>query len=597
MVSISSSTPIQLLDESTINKIAAGEVIERPASVVKELLENSIDAKSTKIRVDIEGGGLRRIRIQDNGWGISKEGLALAPVRHATSKIRQVEDIYTAPLMGFRGEALASIAHVADLRIKSRHIDSENGYEVHVLSEGESVPKPASHPVGTSITVDGLFSKVPVRRKYLKSPATEFSYCLTMVQHAALARPDLDFIVAHDGEEVFNSTGISELPILMARVFGKTLNDKLIEIDVKEPGANISGWISDPTVTFSNRTRQVIIVNGRVVQSGVVQKIIMDVYRDVIPHRRFASFVLRFDMDPAEVDVNVHPRKLEVKFLNPQWFFQVLPKVLRAVLRKEHGIQHAAGLMPQSPGFPQSNDVGFQSLNTNATQLSWQGPAVDYSDSAGRPGLAETMPQGDLFSSQEITTLQDNELEYLQFFDTYIVVKARDSMWILDQHAVHERVLYEQFKKDRDDKSGDIQPLLISEVVDLGSDLKAVFLEVQSIIKGLGFVCEDFGDTRVVIRQVPAVFQDMGLADWLMQVLEDLKSHRGATDLNPDQKEGLQMKACKAAIKAGRRLLAEEVRQLVKDFLAAPSNFTCPHGRPLFVSFSKIDLEKLFLRR
>jgi len=634
---------IKKLDNVTIARIAAGEVIERPASVVKECLENALDAGASKVKVEIEDGGKRRIRITDNGSGMSKDDIIMAPVEHATSKISSLDDIEVVGSYGFRGEALASIAHVAKLTIISS-VDGVTAYKVVAVDGGISDPEPTSHPKGSTIEVNDLFQELPVRQKFLKRDSTEAAHIYDIMLHTSLIHADKDFILISNGVEMLNSSGITDQATLIAHVFGPAVKDKLLEIDTHVGDFHFKGHISSPDITFGNRQKQVTAINRRIIKSPIIQKALTQSFRDLIPSKRFPLVVLNVEAeDRSQVDVNVHPQKMDVKFLNPGLIFDAFPKVIKVSVQSQHGDLDPIS-MPESYSIPpllkesepnriksfspltasygavtsnEGQSTAFSSQlnsmpeNPDVTQSSSfsysQPPFGSVAEGMGGAG-DERDPVMDFFNQEQEAFLNfdhfennpsgmDDDVLFFQVFDTYIVMKADNGLWIIDQHAVHERILYERIKEQfgQEDLK---QPLLIAEVIDLTPDLFAVFQEEAEQFKSLNFEIEEFGEGQIVIREIPAEFADVpSLGDWVKDILLRLKEVPGSsTDAALENKEDLQMKACKAAIKAGKRLSQLEIKQLVKDFQVSPQNFTCPHGRPLYVSFSKSELEKRFLR-
>jgi DNA mismatch repair protein MutL len=594
---------IRQLDSITINKIAAGEVIDRPSSIVKELIENSIDAGATRIAIDLQVGGEQLIRISDNGKGISKEDLKIAPLRHTTSKIVSIDDIYKLGSFGFRGEALASICHVGKTDIISK-TETDNAYKLTVYKDDISEPELSTHAGGTTISVYNLFQDLPVRKRFLKSPRTELSYISEVVTQFALVFPMLDFVLTHDGKECVNSTGISKQDQLVLHLFSKSLKPHLVPVDTEIGPVKIKGIISDPGITFSNRSKQIITVNSRLVKNPIIQKALQQSYRDLIPQRRFPLIILSIEVLQDGLDINVHPQKLDVKFINPGFIFDTLPKAISISLQSK---QEKLGALEQSSQakFTPLNEKFSSIESPPATLFNRSAPKDDmfsknttlYNTNASSPNTAQLDSAVRLFESSSQYT-EKKEFDYFQLFNTYIVVKTVDGMWLLDQHAVHERILYEQFKEAQHSPESLKQMLLLSEVIELSPDLVPIFEEEQSYLESLGFSIDTFGPQQIVVRELPTLFSGANLNELLIDILTQLKDAPGSTrDLTLDQKEKLQMKACKAAIKAGKTLAQAEVKRLIEDLINSPSNFTCPHGRPLFILFDKNKLERLFLRQ
>ena len=642
------------LDERTINKIAAGEVIERPASIVKECLENALDANATAVKIELEEAGKKRIRISDNGIGISKEDLPFAPLRHATSKVRTIDDVYETQTFGFRGEALSSICHVAKLHILSK-IENDEPYQIYANQTEISEVSLCNRDSGTTVDIQDLFYNLPVRARFLKSHATELSYCFDIVLQYALLHPEKNFILTNNKKECINTTGITDQKALLVHFYGNDLLDKCIRIDETIGGVTCQGYVTNPTLTFSTRSKQVVGINQRLVKSPAIQKAIMDVYRDLIPQRRFPCVVLNLKMATNLVDVNIHPQKTEVKFLQPGFIFDTITKSLKQNMHSAHDVGTVVGsgvfsdtkktslssyfntgdeLLAKvkedhnNPVFSAgsiTNDVLSNTSNT-PSNIPSNTPA-NYSTGAhsnsevGRDTYTQTYNRPDTshdflkkvdmasvvqeygkqvtdtnLEADKLFDTTDTQFTFFQAFDTYIFIKTATAVWVLDQHAVHERILYEKIK-DQFGKESAKQPLLISEMITLSPDQMALFNEHKQWFESLSFSIDDFGDNQIAVREVPLEFANASVSELVLNLLNDSKELPGfSKEMVLEKKEELQLKACKAAIKAGKRLSEAEVKKLVQDFVESPLNYTCPHGRPLYLKYSKYDLEKAFLR-
>jgi DNA mismatch repair protein MutL len=579
--------PIRILDPITVTQIAAGEVIDRPASVVKELLENALDAGATEIVVDIENGGKTSILVRDNGSGISKEDLPLAPVKHATSKISVLDDIYSALTFGFRGEALASMAHVGQLEILSKTSSSEVGYKITSFLQDISPLEAVSHPIGTTIVVKDLFKNMPVRHQFLKSESTEAGYIYDVVLHHNLIHPQKTFILKHNGKELYNSSGIKTAKQLLLQMVGKDLKDRLIDVDIEAGSIRVIGVIGNPTLTYPNRAKQWLAVNNRPVKNPTLLKAVQQGFRDLIPANRFPLAVLNIEMGSGQVDVNIHPQKQDIKFLNPGKMIDIIPNVIAAALN---------GQAPSPPfSSPFSSSSTFSPINRVYIPPTQEYPQPEHTQAFtalfSELPIEPTLPLG----LPAIGTLTDGS--YFQVLNTYLVIKTPQGLALLDQHAVHERILYEKIKQ-RAASSGHSQPLMIAEIVDITPDLNLALESSTEVLSQMGFVIEPFGPTQIAIREIPVEFTDTPVQALILRFLELAKEAPGATpDLVLERKETLQMMACKAAIKAGKTMSLAETQHLIRDFLTSPSNYTCPHGRPLCIELGRDQLEKLFLRR
>jgi DNA mismatch repair protein MutL len=564
---------IKRLDALTISKIAAGEVIDRPVSVVKELVENSIDAGATRIQVTLQRGGLDLIRVVDNGAGISSDQLALAITDHATSKIQSMEDLYSIYSMGFRGEALASIRHVSHLTVTSRVATVPLGAMITASGAHIGSPAPVAYEIGTQIQVMDLFRNMPVRQKFLKSAATEFSYVNELMIGMALLHPYIEFTLTHDGKEIINTIGVSSLEDRSALFWGKALRHHMLNIDFSLSEFRIQGKISEPSVTFSSRAKQIVSVNDRIIRSAVLQKAISQAMADTIPSGRFPGIVLRILVPPDQVDINIHPQKQDVRFVNSGFIFDLIVKAIRSAINERSA--------PRDPGYhlavPMSVPTwGGETVTASHTEVLFralQWPSAEPSASA--------VPFGGTF---------------LQLFETYIVIDAGKSMLILDQHAVHERILYEQIK-NRSAQVAYQQPLLAAQVISLTAPQYARCQEVLDAIRELGFEIEEFGANQIVIRQVPVTLAGPSPDTVVVALISQLMEVESSVwDQVLQDKDRLQRMACRAAIKAGKRMSALEVQSMIFDLIRSPNNFTCPHGRPLFIEWTKADFERMFLR-
>ena len=594
---------IQQLDSVTINKIAAGEVIDRPASIVKELIENALDARASSITIDIKEGGKQLIRMTDNGDGFHKDDLALAPLRHATSKIRSLEDIYETESFGFRGEALSSICHCAHLSIVSRQ-KNESAYEISAYKDTISPIKKTTHAPGTTLTITDLFHELPVRQRFLKTNATELSYILDYCIQFSLAHPHVSFVLTADETEKLNTTGITDLYQLMILLYGKSIKDSCIPVNETIGPLTFTGYISDPTLTFSNRNKQIITVNGRLIKNNLIMKALTDSYRDMIAQRRFPLAILDIKLEPSLIDVNIHPQKTDIKFVNPGFLFDCLPKVVMMSLQASN--KHTNPIEPivhtQQPLQTQTIASHSLSSSTNSAtpfhdhsviepyQVVDKQPEFDSDVIHALPNLLQPL-------SEDRSSHTSSPLDYIQVLNTYIFLNTPTGAYLIDQHAVHERILYEKIKTHAATQTAR-QVLLLSEVIDVSLDLMVIFEAEKDYFLELNFLIEQFGSDQLIVREIPNIFQKSSINSLVISILNQLKEFPGSTrNLTLDQKETLQRQACRAAIKAGQTLYPEEINQLLHDFIKSPQNYTCPHGRPLFIFYDKSKLESLFLRK
>ena len=601
---------IKALDPITVTKIAAGEVIDRPVSIVKELIENSIDSGATTISVLLEDGGKKRIQISDNGSGISPEDLPLAPQRHTTSKITELEDIYGVNTFGFRGEALASIAHVAKLEIHSK-TETDEAYCIKAHQDTFSELTPISHPKGTTMIVLDLFFDMPVRRNFLKTDGTELSKCVEVVTHFALIHPTLNFKLMHNNVELLNTTGISDAEPLIMSLLSKTLKNHLVPVNYKQEILTITGYISDPSISFPNRAKQVIAVNNRLVKSPIIQSALQRAYKDLIVPRRHPLVILNIQVEGDGVDVNIHPQKQDIKFAQTGLIFDHLPKAIQGALNDFQPFETLVESKPQTDFNALAAPTSEPTPIFSSTSMPYATPAAITASTSTATTQSSFSYRQETAPAQSVSTQhtieqpkplftaapEPEDYPFLQVFETYIVVSTPEGLYILDQHAVHERILYEQFKVQFEANTISSQPLLVGEILDVTPSQYAAFNDHEGTLRRLGFSIELFGPDQLIVRELPAMFTTASIQTLVLDILTQFETlPNSSRDLTLDQKEVLQLKACKAAIKAGKRLSEPEVKRLIKDFLASPNNFTCPHGRPLCLQFTKSKLESLFLR-
>ncbi|MGD9317850.1 MAG: DNA mismatch repair endonuclease MutL [Anaerolineae bacterium] len=591
--------PIRLLPPEVAGKIAAGEVVERPASVVKELVENSIDAGATDIRVEIREGGRRLIRVADNGSGVPADEVRLAFSRHATSKLTDVEDLDRIATLGFRGEALASIAAVSQVTLLTRPREQQVGQLLRVAGGQITYQEGQGCPAGSVVTVEHLFRNVPARLKFLRRPQTETGHIHTIVTHYALAYPELRFSLTSDGREVFRSTGQGNLYDVLIAVYGLEVAEQMLEVsepaDLAEGTGTtsarasipVSGYASAPALHRANRSYITFFVNRRWIQDRSLAHAVAQAYHTLLPVGRHPLAVLLLELDPAEVDVNVHPTKREVKFRDGRSVFSAVQRAVRHTLVERAPVPSA-----------------MRGLRT------W--PAPDW---ARRQALISAQP-GDPASTQLAMELyrpgdlmaQDQELEPVgparlpllrvvgQVGQTYVVAEGPQGMYLIDQHAAHERVLYEAMMAEHDKQKVASQTLLEPLSLDLDPMLVGVMTEHLPMLNATGFALEPFGGTSYLVRAVPSILVVPDVRAAVVDILELLR--QGDDPLAAKAEERLIAAVCKrAAIKAGQTLSQEEMQQLVRQLEQCESPRTCPHGRPTVLHFSVEQLEKEFGRR
>ena len=613
------SRPIRQLSTSVVNKIAAGEVIERPASVVKELLENSVDAGATRIDVILENGGIDLIRITDNGHGIAPDQLDLAVTSHATSKIEDADDLFQVGTFGFRGEALASIAEISQFTLRSRTAQSDCGYEMIVNGGHRETTEPTGMSVGTTITVQNLFYNTPVRRKFMKTAQTERGHIVEAFTRIALANPSLHMSLTHNGKTQFDLPATSEWRERIATFFGPEIGDGLIAVDSNDFGVTLSGFVVDPSVSRGNNRLQYLFLNGRYIRDRSLQHALSEAYRGLLMTGRFPITFLNMEMAPDQVDVNVHPAKLEVRFQNGgKLYSQLLSTIRNRFLATD--LTAKAQWTTSHRDTPDGKPIPRPTPSTTQEQISFQSeqPVRDWTSAPPKaPGITRE-PGFNQYPTPEYRpsslpvpaanwnpeTPQDQNLapppvqrvRAMQIQNTYLVTETEDGMVIIDQHALHERVLYEQLRAKVLDGKLETQRMLVPEPVTLPPAEAAVVLERKELLTQIGMVIEPFGGDTVLVSAYPAMLTNHNPADMLRGIVDLVMAEGRSLDQRDLVDELLHMISCKAAIKAGDPLTPEEIDDLIRNRDECQDAHHCPHGRPTALVFSRDDLDRRFKR-
>jgi DNA mismatch repair protein MutL len=584
------AVPIRVLSEQLISQIAAGEVVERPASVVKELVENSLDAGADAIDVEIEQGGLRLIRVRDTGVGISRTELALALARHATSKISSLDELEAVRSMGFRGEALPSIASVSRLSLTSL---ARNESLAWCLQGAVDEPRPAAHALGTTIEVRDLFYNVPARRKFLRTERTEFDHISQVFQRLALSRFEVAFRLLHDGREVWSLPAAhspAERVKRLAQLCGDAFAANLQAIEVEKAGLALRGWIALPAFSRSQADLQHFYVNGRTVRDKLVKHALRQAYADVLHGSRFPAFVLYLEMDPRQVDVNAHPAKHEVRFREPRLVHDFLFRSVYASLadaRPDTGQHRVGATVPVPAVTPQSQ------LTTQAGL----GFAVAEQPMSAYPAALDDRYRRQVLPAQG----QDSEVPPLgyalaQLHGVFILAQNKDGLVLVDMHAAHERVVYEAMKRDLKEGGVRCQPLLVPLTLAV-SPAQADLAEQQAqTLASMGLELDRSGPQSLRVRGIPALLRDEDVAQLVNDVLSDIDSHGNASRLQEIQDRILGNMACRNAVRANRRLTVDEMNRLLRDMERTERAGVCNHGRPTWVQVDLPELDRLFLR-
>ena len=614
---------IHILDEHTIDQIAAGEVVERPSSVVKELVENSMDAGADAITVEIKDGGIELIRVTDNGCGIMKEDLPNAFLRHATSKIHTAEDLCSVRSMGFRGEALGSIAAVAKVELISKHTDALMGNRYVIEGGTEKESEEVGAPDGTTIVVRNLFYNTPARRKFLKTTATEGGYVADLMEHLAMSRPDISYTFIQNRQVRFSTSGNGDLKEVIYRIYGKDTAREIIPIINEQNGMTIEGYLGTPVNNRSNRNFENYFINRRYIKSNLIAKGIEEGYKAYMMQHRFPFCVLHITMDTQEVDVNVHPSKMDVRFHDQQQFMDFIIKAVADTLSAREMIADC-GLTPEKeekkisreapePFEQKRRDQERQTdfrlqpeQNTMLQKILEPKPAgkVTRPVQKNNPILkerdhifVERPVQMELFDKQRVLS-ESSRKQYKiigQIFDTYWLFELEDNLYFIDQHAAHEKVNYERLMKQLQENHVYRQQLDPPIVVTVTGTERQVLLDAMEYFEELGFEIEEFGGNEYAIRTIPLELYLNDPKDMFLETLNEL-AETGLTGTPEIIRQRIATMACKASIKGNMKVSLTEMNTLLDELLTLENPYHCPHGRPTIFSMSKYEIEKKFKR-
>lgn len=687
---------IVLLDELTINKIAAGEVIERPASVVKELVENSIDAGATNITVEIQNGGISKIRIIDNGSGMSKDDLEFAFERHATSKIRKAADLENVKSMGFRGEALASIAAIAHVELVSKTEDDNIGHKI-VVEGGKILEiEDSASQKGTTITVSNLFFNTPVRYKFLKKDFTEAGYIEDAVTRIAIANPNIAIKLINGNKTIIQTNGNGDLKTVIYTIYGKEIAEGLLEVNYEYEGIKVTGAIGKPEIARNNRSYQMFFVNKRYIKDKTLSAGVEQAFKGLIPIGKYGVVVLNIEIEPNKIDVNVHPTKLEIRFQEEQKVFKAIYHSVKDTLLKgdlvkeverEPVVEEQKLEVNQEPVKLEENQIkteqvvepkvetedikesGFMGLfkkkekdadefienySTNTLQEIFAQKSAEQPEEVEIPTQEQKNKMEDIIEKQkelenpkveeptskdfdemyvktfgklpETQKIEENsnkidvktlkEVENISVFEekenyntipkykfigalfsTYLVIEMKDEIYIIDQHAAHERVMYEKVKKNfYNNMEKDSQIMLLPDIIELSHKERAIVKENTDLFKKAGFIIEEFGDNTIRLIGVPSLCMDLDTKELFLEILDEIDTV-AITAKQEKEDKFISTIACKAAVKANMKLTNEEVDTLMRQLLVLPNPFTCPHGRPTAIKMTRYDIERKFNRK
>ena len=685
---------IVLLDELTINKIAAGEVIERPASVVKELVENSIDAGATNITVEIQNGGISKIRIIDNGSGMNKDDLEFAFERHATSKIRKADDLENVKSMGFRGEALASIAAIAHVELTTKTEDDETGHKIVVEGGKVLEMEDSASQKGTTITVSNLFFNTPVRYKFLKRDFTEAGYIEDAVTRIALANPNIAIKLINGNKTIIQTNGNGDLKTVIYNIYGKEIAEGLLEVNYEYEGIKVTGAIGKPEIARSNRSYQMFFVNKRYIKDKTLSAGVEQAFKGLIPIGKYGVVILNIEIEPNKIDVNVHPTKLEIRFQEEQKVFKAIYHSVKETLlkgdlvkepEKEEKIEQqtidAKMGTPEIEGLKQEKVESVLEQKEEVKKPSFMGlfkkketDSDEFIENYSTNTLEEIFAQKNVGQTQEIKIPTEEQKEKMDniiekqkelenpiveeptsknfdemyvktfgklpetqiaeqnsnkidnktlkqvenisvfeekesynnipnykfigaLFSTYIVIEIKDEVYIIDQHAAHERVMYEKVKKNfYSNMEKDSQIMLLPDIIELSHKEKSIVKENTELFKKAGFIIEEFGDNTIRLIGVPSLCMDLDTKELFLEILDEIDTV-AITAKQEKEDKFISTIACKAAVKANMKLTKEEVDTLMRQLLVLPNPFTCPHGRPTAIKMTRYDIERKFNRK
>ena len=616
---------INLLSQSTIDQIAAGEVVERPSSVVKELIENAIDAGAGAITVELKEGGISLIRVTDNGCGIEKDQIKKAFLRHATSKIKSIEDLNFVDSLGFRGEALSSIAAVSQVEVITKTEHDLTGIKYSIAGGVEEDMEEIGAPCGTTFLVHNLFYNTPARKKFLKQPQTEGGYVSDLMEHIALSRPDISVKFVNGGQVRFHTSGNGDLKEVIYRIYGREMAEAVIPFEAKSGLYHVFGYIGKPEINRSNRNFEIYFVNGRFVKDDIISKAIEEGYRQYVMQHKFPFAVLHFTIDPQEIDVNVHPSKMQIRIHkgNEMYSFlsgaiheklhevEMIPKVLLDEKKEERNAyakvpepfeaKRIANLVKEDdqPGIPPILQKNMPNRIFGQTNERTKGQnAGNHSNiiKADEHIVVEKPVQMNLFEEKILTADARNEYHILgQIFDTYWLIAYKDKLLFVDQHAAHEKVKYERLVKELQQKTVSMQMVNPPVVLSLTGKEEELLKEYMEYFEQLGFEIEEFGGGSYALRSVPSDLYGCNEKKLFTEVMDELSENpmKGAPDVILHK---LASMACKSAVKGNNSMEMQEMEALIDELLTLDNPYHCPHGRPTIISMSKYEIEKKFKR-
>ena len=591
---------IHALPSLLVNQIAAGEVVERPASVIKELVENSLDANATQVDVEVVQGGVKKIRITDNGFGIDREDLPLALSRHATSKLSSLEDLERISSMGFRGEALPSIASVSRLKMVSATEKAENAWAIEGV---DNAIKPAAHPTGTTLEVLDLFFNTPARRKFLKTEKTEFSHIEQAIKRLALARFDVGFSLKHNGREVFSvkpAVSQTQMQSRLNALLGQSFVENSLFFEHEAAGLKMWGWVALPTFSRSQADMQHFYVNQRMVRDKLVTHAVRQAYADVLYHGRHPAYVLYLELDSALVDVNVHPTKHEVRFREGRLVHDFIFRTLHQVLAQ---VKPAESALSTTEPMPMSQVSGSQAAAVNQQPVQQQNMPLNVAETAASYRASFTAQQPAAMPVPSTPEAASNEelipplgFAQAQLHGVYILSQNANGLVIVDMHAAHERITYERLKQAIEGEGVRSQPLLLPVTLNISQREAEVCEEQTDLLFKLGLEIDRIGEQSIVVRAVPVLLQRSSAEQLVQDLLADLAVYGTSRRIEESINNVLATMACHGSVRANRKLTLEEMNSLLRDIETTERSGQCNHGRPTWVQLDMTQLDKLFMR-
>ena len=633
---------IMLLNQETIDKIAAGEVVERPYSVVKELVENAIDAKATAVTVEIKEGGISFIRITDNGCGIEKKQVPIAFLRHSTSKIRSVEDLLSIHSLGFRGEALSSIAAVSQVELITKTYDELTGTRYVIEGSKEVENEEIGAPEGTTFIVRNLFYNVPARRKFLKTAQTEAGYISDLMERMALSHPDVSFKFINNGQTKLHTSGNGNEKDLIYHIYGRDITSAVLKVEHETELFKLRGFIGKPIISRGNRNYENYFINGRYIKSALIAKSIEEAYKGFMMQHQYPFCVLYFEMNSDLLDVNVHPTKMELRFSQNEEIYRSLFEIIRNTIshrdfipevpvqeEKKETIPSVPKHTPEPFEIKRRNQEAFfeKMKQTNASPLTVQEenlfakPVTESDTEKVTDNLTES-DMGIVLDTKEVSHTKSSDaaivyeqqnLEQLdshfltkdarkkhkiigQLFDTYWLIQFEDKLFIIDQHAAHEKVEYERLMKQFYEKSVVSQRLMPAIIVSLTGQEESILHTYEDAFAQLGFEIDAFGGNEYALRSVPVDLYGCSERELFLAVLDELSQETGNRGSFQVIEEKIASMSCKAAVKGNNRLSFQEAEKLIDELLTLDNPYNCPHGRPTIITMTETDLEKKFKR-